>query len=111
LPKGRQLHGDESGEPASRLTLFPRSAAFFYYPVPRSISRSYRAKAILTVREKSTARQRDNFIHEWYRKILKKETGRVLPKREERTGLKCNDWQTKYMTTRRGTCNIRKQKI
>jgi predicted metal-dependent hydrolase len=68
-------------------------------------------KAILTMRESSTAGQRDSFIREWYRSILKKEIKRLLPKWEERTGLICNVWQTKYMTTRWGTCNIQKRKI
>jgi predicted metal-dependent hydrolase len=68
-------------------------------------------KAILTVRESSAAGQRDNFIREWYRGLLKKEIERLLPKWEERTGLLCNAWQTKYMTTRWGTCNIQKRKI
>jgi predicted metal-dependent hydrolase len=68
-------------------------------------------RAILTVHEKNTAVQRGKFIREWYRNLLKKETEQLLPKWEERTGLVCNDWQTKYMTTRWGTCNIRKRKI
>jgi predicted metal-dependent hydrolase len=68
-------------------------------------------KAILTVRENSTALQRDSFVREWYRNILKKEIARLLPKWEYQTGLKCDFWQTKYMTTRWGTCNISKRKI
>jgi predicted metal-dependent hydrolase len=63
-------------------------------------------KAILTVRKESAAGQRDKFIREWYRGVLKKEIEPLLPKWEERTGIRCNSWQTKYMTTRRGTCNI-----
>jgi predicted metal-dependent hydrolase len=68
-------------------------------------------KAILTVRENSTVLQRDNFVREWYRSILKKEIARLLPKWEYQTGLECDSWQTKYMTTRWGTCNIPKRKI
>jgi predicted metal-dependent hydrolase len=68
-------------------------------------------KAILTIRDKSTALQRDNFVREWYRNILKKEIARLLPKWEYQTGLKCDSWQTKYMTSRWGTCNISKRKI
>lgn len=68
-------------------------------------------RAILTVREGIAARQRDNFVHEWYRSLLKQEIARLLPKWEERTGLKCDSWQTKYMTSRWGTCNIQKRKI
>ena len=34
-----------------------------------------------------------------------------LPKWEKITGLYCDSWQTKYMTTRWGTCNINKKKL
>jgi len=68
-------------------------------------------KAILTARKKSTSKQRENFIKEWYRKQLKGEIIRLLPKWEKITGLKCNSWQTKYMTTRWGTCNSKTKKI
>jgi predicted metal-dependent hydrolase len=68
-------------------------------------------KAILAVRKESTAAQRENFIREWYRKQLKDEIIRLLPKWEKITGLKCKSWQTKYMITRWGTCNPKTQKI
>jgi len=67
--------------------------------------------AILTVRSESTAKQRDNFAREWYRDHLKTEITRLLPKWEEITGLKCDSWQVKYMTSKWGTCNIAKRKI
>jgi predicted metal-dependent hydrolase len=68
-------------------------------------------RAILTVRKESTAKQRDNFVREWYRELLKTEITRVLPKWEEKTDLKASSWQTKYMTTRWGTCNQKTGKI
>ena len=68
-------------------------------------------KAVLTVRKESTAEQRDKFVREWYRKLLKAEITRVLPKWEQFTGLKCAGWQTKYMTTRWGTCSATTRKI
>jgi predicted metal-dependent hydrolase len=68
-------------------------------------------KAILTVRKESIAGQRENFVLEWYREQLKTEIKYLLPKWEKKTGLKCTSWQTKYMTTRWGTCNIKTQKI
>lgn len=68
-------------------------------------------KAILTVRKGSTLKQRENFIREWYRKLLKSEIARLLPKWEKVTGLKASGWQTKYMTTRWGTCNVKTGKI
>lgn len=68
-------------------------------------------KAILTVREESTAEQRGRFVNEWYREMLKSEIERVLPKWEEITGLHPDKWQTKNMTTRWGTCNVKTRKI
>ncbi len=68
-------------------------------------------KAILTVRKESTVKQRENFVNEWYRERLKSEIERLLPKWETITGLKCSSWQTKYMTTRWGTCNTQTRKI
>lgn len=68
-------------------------------------------KAVLTVRKESTAEQRENFVREWYRELLKAEIARSLPKWEKMTGLKATGWQTKYMTTRWGTCNTKTGKI
>jgi len=65
----------------------------------------------LTVRQDSTVKQRDNFVREWYRDLLKGEITRLLPKYENLTGLKCNSWQTKYMMSKWGTCNIPERKI
>ena len=68
-------------------------------------------KAILTVRQESTAKQRENFVNEWYRERLKAEIEKRLPKWEGLTGLHCTGWQTKNMTTRWGTCNTQTGKI
>ena len=68
-------------------------------------------KALLTVRLESTAQQRDIFVREWYRGLLKTEITKLLPKWETETGLKATGWQTKYMTTRLGTCNAKTGKI
>ena len=68
-------------------------------------------KAVLTVRKESTAEQRENFVREWYRELLKAEIARLLPKWEKMTGLKATGWQTKYMNTRWGTCNTKTGRI
>jgi len=68
-------------------------------------------KAILTVRKESTAKQREAFVHEWYRGLLKEQIEKYLPVWENRTNLHCSSWQTKYMTTRWGTCNTKTGKI
>ena len=68
-------------------------------------------RAILTVRENSTTEQRAKFVNEWYRRILKAEIERILPKCEQITGLHSAEWQIKYMTTRWGTCNAVSRKL
>lgn len=68
-------------------------------------------KAILTVRKGSSPTQRENFVREWYRILLKNETLKRFVKWEKKTGLKASGWQTKYMTTRWGTCNTETGKI
>lgn len=68
-------------------------------------------EAILTVRKESTASQREAFVNEWYRALLKEKIEMYLPKWEKITGLHCDSWQTKYMTTRWGTCNTNTGKI
>lgn len=68
-------------------------------------------EAVLTVRKESTAKQREAFVNEWYRTLLKGKIEIYLPKWESITGLHCDSWQTKYMTTRWGTCNTNTRKI
>ena len=68
-------------------------------------------KAVLTVRKESTPKQREAFVNEWYRGLLKEQIEKYLPIWEQRTGLHCSAWQTKYMTTRWGTCNTKSGKI
>ena len=68
-------------------------------------------KVILYMREESTVKQRENYIREQYRIMLKKEIERLLPKWEKITDLYCDSWQTKYMVTRWGTCNTDKKKL
>jgi len=68
-------------------------------------------RAILTVRRNSTAAQREKFVREWHRALLKAEIARLLPKWEKATGLRAPSWQIKYMCTRWGTCNAKTGKI
>ena len=68
-------------------------------------------KAILTVRKESSPKHRGSFVNEWYRNLLKQEVAKYLPKWEKTTGLYCSSWQSKYMTTKWGTCNPTSKKI
>lgn len=68
-------------------------------------------KIILSMRSESTIKQRENYVREQYRTLLKNEIEALLPKWERITGLHCESWQTKYMTTRWGTCNIEKKRL
>ena len=66
---------------------------------------------VLSMSAKSTVRQRDAYVKEEYRKILKEEIEKRLPKWEAQTGLKCDSWQTKYMVTKWGACSTDKKKL
>ena len=55
--------------------------------------------AILTVRKESTVKQRETFVNEWYRTLLKAEVEKYLPKWERITGLQCSSRQSKDMPT------------
>lgn len=68
-------------------------------------------KVILSMREDSTVKQRENYVREQYRSLLKVEIERLLSKWEQITELHCESWQTKYMVTRWGTCNTEKKKL
>lgn len=67
--------------------------------------------ATLFVRKESTAKQREAWVNEWYRTILKEQIDLLLPKWEIVTDLHPTSWQTKNMTTRWGTCNTKTGKI
>lgn len=60
---------------------------------------------ILTVREASTAQQRENYVNEKLREMLVAEIEKRLPTWEKKTHLQCNGWQTKLMQTKWGSCN------
>jgi len=68
-------------------------------------------KVILSMKAESTVEQREKYVREQFRSILKKEIEAFLPRWEQITNLKCESWQIKYMTTRWGTCNPIKKKL
>ncbi len=68
-------------------------------------------KMILTVREKSTQKQRENYFNEWYRKELKNKLPPLVKKWEEIIGVKANTVGVKNMRTRWGTCNPETKRI
>ncbi len=68
-------------------------------------------KMILTVREKSTRQQRENYVNEWYRAELKDKLPPIVKKWEEIVGVKANAVGVKNMLTRWGTCNPETKRI
>lgn len=68
-------------------------------------------KVFLRMREESSVKQRESYVREQYRRMLKGEIEHLLPKWEQITGLSCESWQTKYMVTRWGTCNTEKKRL
>lgn len=95
-------------------TIYIWGKQYYLTFVPNSQKNSFEVqgdKVVLSMREDSTVRQRENYVREQYRKFLKIEIERLLPKWESITGLHCESWQTKYMITRWGTCNTDKKKL
>ena len=68
-------------------------------------------KILLYLPKKSGVDWREKFMREVYRAELIKKAEVLLPKWEAITGLKSNEWRTKYMKTRWGTCNIVAKRI
>lgn len=66
---------------------------------------------ILGMKAAATAAQREKYVREEFRKILMAQLDRLVPKWEEKTGLYCDSYKTKYMTTRWGTCNAKAKRI
>lgn len=68
-------------------------------------------KIILKMKDNSTVEQRERFVREEFRKVLVEQLNRLIPKWEETTGLYCDEFKTKYMLTRWGTCNSKAKRI
>ncbi len=68
-------------------------------------------KIILEMKEGLSVEQRERFVREELRKILVEQLNRLIPKWEEKTGLYCDAFKTKYMLTRWGTCNSKAKRI
>lgn len=68
-------------------------------------------KMILTVREKSTKKQRENYVNEWYRAELKAKLPPVVERWESLLGVKANEVNIKNMRTRWGTCNAEAKRV
>ena len=114
IEKFQQQHRSDKRQYVSGETMYIWGKQYFLSFVPNPQRNSFDIqgnKVILSMRENSTVKQRENYVREQYRMMLKKEIERILPKWEKSTGLYCDSWQTKYMTTRWGTCNTEKKKI
>ena len=66
---------------------------------------------ILGMKRDTTSEQREKYVREEYRKILTDQLNRLIPKWEQITGLYCDSFKTKYMTTKWGTCNSKAKRI
>lgn len=68
-------------------------------------------KAFLYLPEGIPEERRIHFVREAYRQELLQRMREEAPQLEARTGLKVNEWRTKDMKTRWGTCNIEARRI
>lgn len=66
---------------------------------------------LLGMKSTATSEQKAKFIRNEFRKILNDQLLRLIPKLEKITGLYCNCFKIKYMTTKWGTCNSEAKRI
>ena len=95
-------------------TMYIWGKQYYLSFVPDSRKNSFKIQGnsiVLSMRKNSTVKQRETYIREQYRRLLKGEIEKILPKWEQITGLHCESWQIKYMITRWGTCNTEKKKL
>lgn len=80
-----------------------------YFMTFQDSSRNYfRIKGneiFLGMRHNSAKEQRERYVRSELRKILAVQLDRLVPKWENITGLFCESYKIRYMTTRWGTCN------
>lgn len=95
-------------------TMYIWGKQYYLSFVPDSRKNSFKIQGnsiVLSMRKNSTVKQREKYIREQYRRLLKGEIEKILPKWEQIIGLHCESWQIKYMITRWGTCNTEKKKL
>lgn len=95
-------------------TMYIWGKQYFIKFVPNEQKNSFEIQGkeiILRMKKSSTVRQRENYVREQYRIILKEQIEHLLPKWEQITDLHPDSWQTKYMVTRWGTCTSPKRKL
>ena len=68
-------------------------------------------KILLSMKADTDAQQRQRYVREQFRKLLIEQLDRLIPKWEDITGLYCDTYRTKYMTSRWGTCNSKAKRI
>jgi predicted metal-dependent hydrolase len=109
--EGRPRYPERRYESGEALYLWGKRYLLQVNPGNRNSLELSGGAAVLTARPGSTVKQRDTYVREWYRALLTEEIARLLPKWEAVTGLHCDDWRTKHMTSRWGTCNIAKRRL
>lgn len=70
-----------------------------------------KSKIVLHVRPSSGLAKREEVMLEWYRDQLKTLLNELLPKWQEKIGVRVKDWGIKRMKTRWGTCNQKAGRI
>ena len=65
----------------------------------------------LHVRANTSVENREKLLSEWYREQLYTIVKEIVPKWEERIGVKLNSWKIKKMRTKWGSCSVDKKNI
>lgn len=78
---------------------------------PKAMCQISEGTAYLTFPGDYSYDQKERFMTEWYRDIIKDVLPEIFVRLENLTGLHCSGYRTKVMKTRWGTCNYRTKLI
>lgn len=77
----------------------------------RSYVHFHERNIVLSIRGNNSYKRREKIIREFYRKELEEELEKLVPFYEYKMSLKVNEWRSKKMKTRWGSCNINEKRI
>jgi hypothetical protein len=78
---------------------------------PAQVHLNGKNKIVLRVRPNSGLAKREEVMLDWYRGELRTLLNELLPKWQEKIGVRARSWGIKRMKTRWGTCNQKAQRI
>ena len=94
-----------------RISVLGRTYDVIEMKGPKMMCQISDGKVVMTVPDGYSYTDREKYMREWYRSILKGVLPGLFEKWESATGMRCSEFRTRYMKTKWGTCNCRTKVI